>query len=167
MFLFRPLAPDDEVTGFDCGSPPLNSWLTTSAARAHVQDIVRVYVWVDEDAPHRVVAYAAVRPTRIAARSLTRGEAGGHTTVPAYLIARLALHRDLHGRGLGGELLFRMVEVCIDASRIGGGRVIVVDPIDDAATRFYERFGFGPTKGPDARLVMKVSTAEAALTPER
>lgn len=67
----------------------------------------------------------------------------------------------------GVELLVRKLQVCVDAAYIGSGRVIVVDPIDDAATEFYGAFGFVPTKGPSSRMVMKVSTAAAALEQDR
>lgn len=163
MLLHRLLLPDDDVSDFDCGVPSLDRWLVANAARAHGQGIVRVYVWVDEGEPCRVVAYAAVQPTQVASTALSHAQAGGHSTVPGYLIARLALERTLHGDGLGAELLVRMLEVCVDASHIGGGRVVVVDPIDEAATAFYEKFGFTRTKGPGSRLVMKMTTAAAAL----
>lgn len=47
-------------------------------------------------------------------------------------------------------------------AKVGGGRIIVMDPIDQAARDFYRHHDFVPTKGDD-RLVMKVATAEAAL----
>ena len=163
MFVHRLLSPDDDVTGFDCGVASLDTWLHANAARSHQQGVARVHVWVDESEPQRVVAYTAIQPTQLASRHLSRGQAGGHTAVPGYLIARLALDRELHGSGLGAELLIRALEVCVDASMIGGGRIIAVDPIDDAAATFYTKFGFTPTKGPGDRLVMKMSTAAAAV----
>lgn len=163
MFVHRLLSPDDDVTGFNSGVASLDHWLTANAARSHRQGVLRVYVWVDESEPQRVVAYTAIQPTQLASGTLSRMQAGGHTSVPGYLIARLALDRGLHGTGLGAELLIRALEVCVDASQIGGGRIIAVDPIDDAATTFYEKFGFSPTKSAGHRLVMKMSTAAAAL----
>ncbi|WP_338751852.1 GNAT family N-acetyltransferase [Janibacter alittae] len=163
MWLQRQLADDDELSGFDCGVHDLDAWLYRHAHRMHRQGIVRVYVWVNEATPDDVVAYAAIQPTQVVARDLTRGTAGGHSLVPGYLIARLALHRDLQGQGEGAQLLLSALEVCLAAADVGGGRIIVVDPIDETARAFYETFGFTPTKGPGDRLVMKMSTAAAAL----
>ena len=52
------------------------------------------------------------------------------------------------------------------AIRIGGGRVIVVDAIDDRARGFYEHFGFRAVPADPNRLVMKASTAAASLSRE-
>lgn len=162
MFALRLLRADDDLSEFDCGTEALTTWLTANARRAHDQGIVRVYVWVDESQPTRVLGYSALQPTQVLAADLTRSQSGGHTTVPGYLIARLALDTALHGQGLGSELLVRSLEVCVRAADVGGGRIIVVDPIDDAARDFYLRHDFHPSGG-DHRLAMKVATARSAL----
>ena len=50
----------------------------------------------------------------------------------------------------------------IDAATVGGGRLIVVDAIDDQAAAFYRRHGF-VSVGDSPRLYLKVATAEAVL----
>jgi hypothetical protein len=52
----------------------------------------------------------------------------------------------------------------LDAIRAGGGRVIVVDAIDDNARGFYEHFGFRAIPADPDRLVMKASAAAASLS---
>jgi hypothetical protein len=51
----------------------------------------------------------------------------------------------------------------VAASEIGGGRLIVVDAIDDEAQSFYEHYHFISVRNRERRLVMKVSTAAKAL----
>jgi hypothetical protein len=51
----------------------------------------------------------------------------------------------------------------VAASEIGGGRLIVVDAVDDEAKAFYEHYHFVPVRKRERRLVMKVSTAAKAL----
>ena len=162
MLVHRPLLPDDDLERFDCGVVALDDWLASHAQRSHEQGVVRVYVWADEAAPELVIAYVAIQPTQVAASDLSRSQSGGDSTVPGYLIAKLALDRTLQGTGLGAELLVRSLETCVAAAKVGGGRIIVVDPIDEAARDFYLHHDFVPTKA-DGRLVMKVATAEAAL----
>jgi ribosomal protein S18 acetylase RimI-like enzyme len=87
---------------------------------------------------------------------------GGYSTVPGYLIGRLALHRELQGRGLGTQLLLDALEVIAAAAEHGAGRVIVVDAIDEHAAAFYERHDFMRVRG-GMRLVMKVATARKEL----
>ncbi|HEX6076988.1 MAG TPA: hypothetical protein VFZ32_17220, partial [Micromonosporaceae bacterium] len=51
----------------------------------------------------------------------------------------------------------------VNAANVGGGRLIVVDAIDDVAAKFYRYHDFQSVKGNPNRLVMKVSTARQAL----
>jgi predicted N-acetyltransferase YhbS len=83
--------------------------------------------------------------------------------VPGFLLARLALAERLHDRGHGGELLADALLTSLDAIRVGGGRVIVVDAIDDNAHQFYQHFGFRPIAADDDRLVIKASTVATSL----
>lgn len=111
----------------------------------------------------RVRAYYSIAPTQVAAEELpSRSLAGGYTVVPGYLLARLALDRALQGQGLGSELLIDALIRITDAASQAGGRLIVVDAIDDDAHGFYRHHDFQPVEG-SRRLVMKVATARAAL----
>ena len=55
------------------------------------------------------------------------------------------------------------VEKTLAAIRVGGGRVSVVDAIDDRAAAFYEHFGFRAIPANPHRFVMKASTAATSL----
>ncbi|WP_232070654.1 GNAT family N-acetyltransferase [Mycobacterium lacus] len=113
---------------------------------------------------HRV-AYFALAPTEVIreAAGVSRGMSGGYSRIPGYLIGRLALHRELHGQGLGGQLLIDAVGRAVRAAEVGGGRLIIVDAVDQQAEAFYARFGFVPVFNRPSRLIMKVATARAAL----
>jgi ribosomal protein L14E/L6E/L27E len=50
----------------------------------------------------------------------------------------------------------------VAASQQAGGRYVVVDAIDDNASRFYEHYGFTTTPRSD-RLARKVSDIEADI----
>lgn len=62
--------------------------------------------------------------------------------------ARLALDASLHGHGYGygAQVLLDALDEVVRAAEIGGGRLIVVDAIDDEAYAFYEHFDFMPVK---------------------
>jgi len=51
----------------------------------------------------------------------------------------------------------------LDAARLAGGKVVVVDAIDAEAAAFYRHHDFEPLPGRPNRLVMKLSTAARAL----
>ena len=104
-FLSTPLGADHRVDGFNCGKGPLTSWLHDQARRAQTAGTARTYVWTRPLQPD-VLAYFAVAPTQVARADLpAAGLAGGFSVIPGYLLARLALDRELQGQGLGSELL--------------------------------------------------------------
>ena len=152
-----------DTTDFDSGKPELDGWLRSHANRAQLQGTARTTAWTAPDS-NAVVGYYSICPTLVSRGDLTSSLAGGAATSPGYLIARLALHRRLHGQQLGAQLLLDALEMCVRASDLGGGRLIVVDALDVDAEQFYEHHGFKPTKV-SRRLVMKVSTARTSLEP--
>ena len=156
------LTKDHDVSQFDSGNESLDQWLQRDALRAHRAGISRTAVWT-APSDRAVVAYHAIAPTQIARIDLpSRSLSGGYSQVPGYLIGRLALDKSLHGQGLGTQLLLDALERIVDAAQRAGGRVIVVDAIDDAAHRFYLHHGFRAIEQSN-RLVMKLATAAAIL----
>src|SRR5258707_250791 len=89
--------------------------------------------------------------------------AGGYSVIPTFVLARLALDQSLHGQGYCTDLLLDAVELVQQAAQFGGGRLIVVDALNEQVARFYHRHSFHPVKGSSLRLVMKMSTAQAIL----
>jgi GNAT superfamily N-acetyltransferase len=152
---------DHDLDGFGCGHDELDTWLITHARTALGQG-TRTYLLVDGDGLVR--GYYAIAP-----HLLNREEApprvarGAPRQIPAILLAKLAVDRSLHGQGIGADLLVAALTTIIDAARRAGGRVVVVDAIDDNARRFYEHHDFGAIPGNEHRLVMKLSTAAKAL----
>lgn len=149
------------LTQFDCGNDVLNTWLRDTAVRADTQGTARTVVWTRPGDP-AVVAYYAVAPTEVRREGLTRSAHGGTTVVPAYLLARLALDRRLQGLGLGTHLLLDAVESVVAASESGGGRLLIVDAIDEPAASFYRAHGFIEITG-TTRLYARISALRRLL----
>jgi len=57
---------------------------------------------------------------------------------------------------------FRRLGRIVEAAAVGGGRLIVVDAMDDPAHEFHRHHDFIPVAGAP-HLHMKISTARAAL----
>jgi len=164
LFESARLGDDHTLEGFDCGKESLNTWLVGHARRADSSGVAHVYVWTPVG-ESKVCAYFAICRTEVVRKDdgASGSMAGGYSRVPGYLIARLAIATTLHGQGYGEQLLLDALDKAVDASEIGGGRLIVVDAIDDDAQSFYEHYHFVPLKNRQRRLVMKVSTAAKAL----
>ena len=158
----EPLTEAHDLDSFDCGEPALNAWLTQHARRATGQG-TRTYLLIDE-ARDEVVGYFALAPHLIARDETPRSVGrGAPRRIPAILLAKLALDERLHGQGLGAELLIHALRTIIGAARSAGGRIIVVDAIDETAASFYRAHGFQPSPSDPYRLVMKLSTVARAL----
>ncbi|MDR1237126.1 MAG: hypothetical protein LBK28_02680, partial [Propionibacteriaceae bacterium] len=114
------------------------------ALRADLQDITRTYVWTALGET-QVVGYYSISPTQVAAADLPRKVGGGHSLIPGFLLGRLALDVSIQHLGLGRQLLVDALETLAGAALLSGGRVVVVDPIDASASKFYQRHHFLPT----------------------
>ena len=157
-----PLAPAHRLDGFASGQPALDGWLRAHARTATGQG-TRTYVLTDDGAD-AVVGYFAIAPHLLERDAAPRRVGrGAPARIPAILLAKLALDRRLHGQGLGAELLVHALTTIGGAARAAGGRIVVVDAIDDAAAAFYAAHDFTPTLRDPRRLAMKLSTAARAL----
>lgn len=160
-FRSAPLAPDDDVSDFDSGVDPLDRWLHEHAHQAQRHDLARAVVWHDRETG-TIAAYYAVCVTAIQRHEVTRRLSAGIALVPGFLVAKLALHRSLHGQGLGEQLLLDAFETVCAAAETAAGRVVVVDPVDERAAAFYARYGFQPIRE-SPRMYLLTSEARAAL----
>jgi predicted N-acetyltransferase YhbS len=161
-FVSEALSEHHDLTSFESGQLALDDWLRRSAAHAQRMRTARTFVWHAGD--RRVLAYFSLAAHLVVRADLPRRIGrGSPDTIPAVLLARLALDRTLHRQGLGGELLWEALSRAVAASRLAAARVIVVDAIDATAARFYQHHGFVPVPGNPHRLIQKVSDVAAAL----
>jgi GNAT superfamily N-acetyltransferase len=158
----EPLADGHDLDTFTCRHPTLDTWLREHAHQATRQG-TRTYVLI-EGATQAVVGYFAIAPHLVERDDMPR-RVGRSTPrqIPAILLAKLALHERLHGQGLGAELLIHALTTILSAARSAGGRLIIVDAIDDNAASFYRAHDFEPTPNNPHRLILKLSTVAKAL----
>ncbi len=156
------LTDGHDLGTFTCGQPDLDQWLSLHAHQATRQG-TRTYLLV-EAGSDVLVGYFAIAP-----HTLTREEAprrigrGAPRTIPAILLAKLALDRRFQGQGLGDELLIYALTKIVTAARAAGGKLVVVDAIDETAASFYRAHNFQPFPDDPRRLAMKLSTVAREL----
>jgi GNAT superfamily N-acetyltransferase len=161
-FVTEAIADGHRLTAFDCGKPELDLWLRDSARHAESHRTARTFVWHEGDGV--VVAYYSLAAHLIERDTLSKKQARGNPAqIPAILLARLALDKTLHGRGLGSVLLADALFRAVAASINVGCRFVVVDAIDVTAASFYEAHGFTPIPDDPYRLVRKLSDIAADL----
>ncbi|MDP3984199.1 MAG: GNAT family N-acetyltransferase, partial [Acidimicrobiia bacterium] len=101
----------------------------------------QTYVWHGGD--HHVLAYFSLAAHLVVRVDLPKKVSrGSPASIPGVLLARLALDAGLHGKGLGGELLWDALSRARAASDIVAARLVIVDAIDRQAASFYQHHGF-------------------------
>lgn len=159
---FEPTVHDAQ--SFDCGHAGMNTWLLRHADRARRMGTAHTFVLARGD---RVLAYHSLVASSVAKESVPNSLAhGSPETVPAWLVARLAVDLSEQGKGTGhATLLDALGRLALASSRGPAARLVVVDAVDGRAFRFYEKFGFVPAPRHGDRLFMKMSTVRGMFTP--
>lgn len=80
----------------------------------------------------------------------------GKYDIPAMLLARLAVDRRHQGKGLGRALLKDAVLRTMQAAKIAGLKILLVDAKDLDAAEFYQKHGFEPLVNDPLRLMLPV-----------
>jgi GNAT superfamily N-acetyltransferase len=159
----EPISSSHDLSHFDCGThESLNDWLRRFALTNQKNESSRTYV------VHRggtVVGYYSV-----AAGSVVIEEAPGRIAkglarhpIPVILLARLAVHQDEQGAGLGKALLKDALIRIARAADIVGARAVLVHAIDESAKRFYEHFDFEPSPVHARQLMLLMKDLRASL----
>lgn len=152
-----------ERKSFDCGKPSLDDFIKSLVSQYEKRNLGRTYVAV---APNqkRIVGYYTLASCAIDTRSLPAKQSKKlpRHPVPVVLIARLAVDRSLHGKGLGALLLKDALTRSLDISERLGIHAVVVDAIDAQAKGLYQRFGFLELADNPMRLFLPIATIRAA-----
>ncbi|MEZ5454493.1 MAG: GNAT family N-acetyltransferase [Thiothrix sp.] len=155
--LIRLLHPDDKPGKFSLGSQefqPLKTFLKRDAHAHDKANISKTFVLVEGEEPvNRIFGYVTLVCSEIANANDTRlddcEQANRYPTFPAVKLARLAIHKDLQGYGLGQQMLWWTVaHIMQNVVPHAGCRFLVVDA-KKGAVKFYEKAGFTLLDTPD------------------
>ena len=158
------LADHHQLGSFTCGVKALDDWLRDHALENQRRNLSRTFVLLDDG--DRIVGYYALTMGGVRREALPPRYGRG---LPPYeigmvLLARFAIAGDHQGQGLGRDLLIEAIERAADAGTQAAARFIAVDPIDENARAFYDKFAFKQIQG-DAggRMYLRIDDALAAL----
>ncbi len=133
-----PLAPVHRVEEFVCRSDEQARWLVRHARQSMAMGLTRVFVVtpVEEAA---VVAYYAWTMAQVrGAETTERFQKGaGRYPQPVALLARLGVHRDHEGCGLGAALLRDVLLRLVEVGQEIGCRGLLIHSETDEARDFY------------------------------
>lgn len=156
-----------DVSSFHCGEPSIDRYLVNEAMAAQAAGTARTHVWVpsQDGAGDEVAAYFTLAPTMIQPNDLPlAARLSDRRPIPGYLLAKLGLTESLRGRHLGADLLLDAIGMAVRAADAAGGRVLVVDSLENNKVHAFYRAADFIEIASSYRLWMKISTARAALT---
>lgn len=133
---------------FSCGTSPehvtLNNYIHTQAGQDVRKYLSACYIWPDEN--HDIIGYYTISSNSIRRDILpddiTRRISNNYIHLPVFLIGRLARDINFKGKGIGELLIMDALHRCYDLSLNIGSMAVVVDPIDQNAINFYQKFDF-------------------------
>lgn len=138
------LNAEDSVDSFNCNQPALNQFLQRYALVNQKTGSSQTYVCCKDG---EVAGFYS-----LTVGSVERGNAPGRVIkglprypVPVMILARLAVDKKYHGKGLGRALLKDAVLRTLNVADIAGIRALIVHAKDDAARRWYAKWGFEPS----------------------
>jgi ribosomal protein S18 acetylase RimI-like enzyme len=164
-WVIEPLGRDHERGSFDCGEPALNEFLKKLARQQQEKNVGRTFVAVLPGSK-RVLGFYTLSAGSIAAQSMP---ANLRRKIPKYPVpvarlGRLAVDLSVEGKGLGSALLR---DALLRAARIATAEMgivaVVVDAKNEAAKKFYERYGFIPFPDSSLSLFMLTATIQAGM----
>lgn len=159
----RRLERSDDLGGFDCGEPTLDAWFREYAYSDQQANVSVTYVLTRGD---RVVGFYTLASHSIGGmKDLGRLVKGlpKERDVPVVLLARLALHKEEHGSGLGGDLLKDALARCLAVTEKLGVRAVLVHAKNDNAVNFYARYGFVPLPENPKHLYLLMKDIRASI----
>jgi GNAT superfamily N-acetyltransferase len=139
------LRADRTIEGFDCGREELNRYLLRYAWQNQQAGAAQTYVGLAGDS---VIGYHTLAVGQVsreeAPERLTKGLA--RHPVPVMLLARLAVDKRWHGRGVAGI------------------RAFAVHAKDDEARAFYQKFDFIPSPTDPMHLFVLIKDVRRLIT---
>ena len=151
--------------GFDCGQSDLNQFLREHARKSHENSASKTYLAVADSDGTTVFGYYTINPASVdyaRVPELARHNLGRHD-VGCYRLARLAIAKDLQGKGLGGQLLVAAARRCMRASEQVGGTAMLIDAKDAKVAAWYAGYGGVPLNDAPLSLLLPFSLLRDAL----
>jgi GNAT superfamily N-acetyltransferase len=146
------------LKGFDCGKPSLDEWLRHRALTNQTSGSSRTWVVIETGSRAVVAFYASATASILRSSAPKRMGRNQPETMPAILLARMAVDIRHAGKGLGAALLKHFMLKAFEVSQSVGVRLVLVHAKDDEAKSFYEHYGF--VESPFDSLVLMMLLAD-------
>jgi predicted GNAT family N-acyltransferase len=143
-YLITPLDSSHKRSDFSCGKDLLDNYFWFQANQDVKRKLAACFVLSDQE--NNIIGYYTLSSNSIA-NDLIPSDFGkklpkSYTSIPTILLGRLAIDKKFHRQGYGKILLIDALKRCNESSDSLGAFAVVVDPIDNEAEEYYQKYGF-------------------------
>ena len=154
--------PKPKLKKFDCGIEELNEFLSRYSLKNDALGIGKTFVAFDDN--EEIVGYFTLATAQIVYEDIPdnyRTKLQKHP-IPSLRIARLAVGKNLQGKGIGKRLLKQAFIKILHVADITGLYFIIVDT-KESSKGFYEHYGFTKLNDKELSYFIPVDTVRKAM----
>lgn len=143
-YLTVPLNTSHKKQLFDCGNEQLNRYLHRQAKQDVKRKLSTCFVLPDTDGEIKgfyTLSNGGI-PRNDLPESIARKLPSTYYSIPVTLLGRLAIGKQFQGQNLGKHLLIEALTRSYKASESLGSIAVIVDPINEQAQLFYQKYSF-------------------------
>lgn len=143
--LSEPLNSKHRRSEFSCGKELLDIYLQKQANQDIKRKLSACFV-IAENEKNIIKGYYTLSNSSISLESIPeeirKKLPQTYNAIPTTLLGRLAIDNKFQGQGIGKLILVDALKRSFTISKSIGSFAVVVDPIDQEAEKFYEKYGF-------------------------
>lgn len=167
--LTEKLASRHDRKAFSCGKKMLDDYFYNQAGQDIRRRLSVCFVYPGPEAGlvrgYYTLANNSI-PQRWIPETISKKLPRSYGNIPTTLMGRLAVDTRFQGKGIGKILLIDALKRSYEASEQAGSFAVVVDPMDEEASRFYEKYGFLAL--PDSgKMFMPMKTVKSLFEDEK
>lgn len=148
------------IEDFTCGQPEIDRFLIRHALQAQQMNSSQTYVGLSDKTVIGFYTIVAGEVRHIDAPERVAKDMPRYP-IPLLVLARLAVHSNWQGRGIGAGLLLDALGRALQVVDIVGVRSLAVHAKDDSSAGFYRHFGFMPSPTDSRHLFMLMKDIRA------
>lgn len=141
----EPLNSTHKKNNFSCGKEMLDIYIQKQANQDVKRKLSACFV-IDETGTNLTKGYYTLSNNSILSgfipEQIRKKLPRTYESIPAILLGRLAIDNRFQGQGIGKLILLDALKRSYEISKTIGSFAVVVDPIDQDAENFYNKYGF-------------------------
>jgi len=141
----EPLNSTHKKSDFSCGKEMLDVYIHKQANQDIKRKLSACFV-INEKGTNLIKGYYTLSnnsiPLKFVPKQIQKKLPRSYQSIPATLLGRLAIDNKFQGQGIGKLILVDALKRSYEISKTIASFAVVVDPIDQGAENFYEKYGF-------------------------